>query len=252
VVEATSPLGLTNLTGLTFDRDGSALLRDGRRLEIEPVGGSGYVVVRFVEAADLPNPLSAVRLNALGRDTAIVEVDGRTVKLGPRHSEIVTLLALTDEGLSAGRLAVDLSVDDLSNATIRVDMSRLRSVLGDDLLGSRPYRLRRRVRSDVHVVRDLLAEGRVRDALGIYPGPLLPHSQAPAIVEHRATLEQQLRGAVLASRDAWVLGRWVDAPWGVDDPLAWDALAHVLPAGSPQRAAASMRIQVLREGRTRT
>lgn len=246
VLETDSQLDLDNLAGLTCGTNGSGTLPDGRRLVIEPVGTGGYVVVRFVEAVQQQERRAAVRLTALGRDSAIMVIDGRTVKLSPRQSEIVVLLALADEGLSAGRLAVDLSLDDLSNATIRVDMSRLRGVLGDDLLGSRPYLLRRPVRSDVHVARDLLAEGRVRDALGIYAGPLLPTSQAPTIVEHRTALELQLRGAVLASRDAWLLRRWVNASWGADDLLAWDALARLLPAGSPQRAAVVLRAQALR------
>ncbi len=248
VLETDSRVDLANLAGPANGSNGTGTLPDGRRLVIEPVGAGGYVVVRFVESAQPAERRASVRLTALGRDSAVLDIDGRAVKLSPRQSEIVVLLTLADEGLSAGRLAVDLSLDDLSNATIRVDMSRLRAVLGDDLLGSRPYLLRRPVRSDVHVVRDLLAEGRVRDALGIYAGPLLPGSQAPTIVEYRTALELQVRGAVLASRDAWLLRRWVNASWGADDLLAWDALARLLPPGSPQRAAVALRARALRGG----
>jgi hypothetical protein len=128
-------------------------------------------------------------------------------------------------------------------------MSRLRTALGKELLGSRPYRLLQPVRSDVQVVRDLLAESRVRDALGVYPGPLLPCSDAPSIVEHRLRLEHQLRAAVLASEDAWLLQRWVNAPWGAQDLRAWETLARVLPASTPQRTAVTMRAEALRRFR---
>jgi len=42
-----------------------------------------------------------VRLTTLGRDCALLELDGRVVRLRPRHSEILVLLALTAQGLVA-------------------------------------------------------------------------------------------------------------------------------------------------------
>jgi hypothetical protein len=127
-------------------------------------------------------------------------------------------------------------------------MSRLRALLGPDVLGSRPYELRVPVRADFLDLRDLLAAGRVEQALTAYAGPLLPWSDAPVIVEFREVLEQQLRGAVLASSDAGLLRRWVDAPWGSTDARAWRSLADSLPGGSPQRAAAAGRARALLDG----
>ena len=249
ILEAGSRLALAGAPNHPGGSDGPGVLLDGRRMLIEPVGVSGYTVVRFVDSDDHPGaPEQLMRMSALGRDNAVLEVGGRAVRLSPRHSEIVVLLALAQEGLSAGHLAADLLRDELNTLAIRVDMSRLRSVLGDGLLGSRPYRLLQPVRSDVHVVRDLLAEGRVRDALGVYPGPLLPYSEAPGVVEHRLQLEHRLRAAVLASGDAWLLQRWVNASWGAQDLHAWEILAGVLPAGSPQQAAVAHRAQALRTG----
>jgi len=118
-------------------------------------------------------------------------------------------------------------------------------LLGDGLLGSQPYALRRPVTSDFATVLDMLAEGRVGEAVAAYPGPLLPDSEAPAIVDYRTMLEQQLRAEVLASGDAILLRRWVSAAWGADDAAAWQALATQLPGGSPQRAAAAARAGAL-------
>ena len=109
------------------------------------------------------------------------------------------------------------------------------------MLGSQPYILRRPVRADFTAVRDLVAEGRVAAAVSAYSGPLLPNSEAPAVVEHRTVLHQQLQAEVLASADAGLLRRWVGTPWGAGDAGAWLALARQLPAGSPQRAAATVR-----------
>lgn len=191
---------------------------------------------------------AGVQLKALGRDRALVVIDGRTLRLRPRHSEIVVLLALAARGLSGPRLAVELSDAEIHPVTLRAEMSRLRALLGDGLLGSQPYALRRPVTSDFATVLDLLADGRVGDAVAAYPGPLLPDSEAPAIVDYRSMVEEQLRAAVLASTDALVLRHWVSAAWGVNDATAWQALARQLPDGSPQRAAADARARALGTG----
>ncbi|MFI6409899.1 GAF domain-containing protein [Streptomyces sp. NPDC050548] len=186
-----------------------------------------------------------VRLNVLGRDSALLECGGRVLRLSPRHSEIALALALAAHGVTGDRLAVELSDREVSPSTLRAEMTRLRAVLGPTLLGSRPYALLRPVRTDLGEISDLLAEGRVAQALARYPGPLLPRSDAPVVVEQRRCLEQQLRGAVLGSGDPELLRRWVAADWGADDLPGWSALAHALPGGSPQRAAAAARAHAL-------
>ncbi|MFC4463665.1 transcriptional regulator [Streptomyces xiangluensis] len=197
------------------------------------------------EDAACPGGDGAVRLLALGRDSALLECAGRVHRLSPRHSEIVVALALEGRGVTGDRLAVDLSERELSPSTLRAELTRLRTVLGPALLGSRPYALLSPVRTDFADVTALLAEGRVGEALAGYPGPLLPRSDAPVVVEQRRALEQQLRGAVLGSGDARLLRRWVDAAWGADDAPAWQALARALPGGSPQRAAVAARARAL-------
>ncbi len=186
-----------------------------------------------------------VRIRALGRDDAVLEVDGRVRSLSPRHSEILVVLALAEGGRSAGRLAVELSEVELGRSTVRAEMSRLRAVLGDALLDSRPYALRRSATADFTTVAALLAEGRVHEAMAIYDGPLLPSSEAPFVREYRTALEQQLRGAVLASGDAQLVRRWVSAGWGSADVIAWQALATQLPRGSAAHGAAVARARGL-------
>lgn len=246
ILAATPGLGLLRLSGLADAEEGSRQLPDGRRLIIEPVGASGYMVARLIKSSGQRHSTSSVRLSVLGRDNAALEVDGRSLNLGPRHSEIVVLLALAKDGLTTARLAAGLSSDPLNSTSIRVDMSRLRTRLGDDLLSSRPYQLRRPVRSDADVVLDLIAEGRVSDALNAYPGPLLPHSQAPGIAEIRQTLHRRLQQAVVTSYNARLIGRWLDTPWGASDASACQALASLLPEGSSQRSRVDARAEALR------
>ncbi|QOV41330.1 GAF domain-containing protein [Streptomyces ferrugineus] len=190
-------------------------------------------------------PVPAARLWALGRDRAVLECADRVRHLSPRHSEIVLTLTLAGRGVTGDRLAVDLSEREIPPSTLRAEMTRLRAVLGPDLLGSRPYTLLRPVRTDFGDVESLLAEGRAAEALTRYAGPLLPRSQAPLVVERRRSLEQQLRGAVLGSGDPGLLRRWVGTDAGADDVSAWAALARTLPGGSPQRAAAAARAHAL-------
>jgi hypothetical protein len=251
VLASTSGLGLTRLSGLTDAGDGSSQLPDGRRLVIEPVGVSGYVVARFVETSDQRPRTAVVRLSALGRDTAVLEVNGTAMTFGPRHSEILVLLALSRDGLTSERLAAALSNAPLNQTSLRVDMSRLRTRLGD-LLTSRPYLLRGPIRSDLDVVKDLLSEGRVGDALSAYPGPLLPHSQAPGIAEQREVLHSQLRTAVVASYDTRLISGWLETRWGIDDAAMWDAMASLSPEGSQRRSRATSRAQALRNAEEST
>ncbi|MFF4804366.1 transcriptional regulator [Streptomyces sp. NPDC001351] len=185
------------------------------------------------------------RLRALGRDSAVLETDGRVLQLSRRHSEIVVALALAGHGVSGERLAVDLSEHEVPASTLRAEMTRLRAVLGPGLLGSRPYALLCTAHTDFGDVADLLAAGRTAEALTRYTGPLLPRSDAPVVVEQRRCLEQQLRGAVLAAGDTALLRRWVGAEWGAADASAWLTLAHRLPGGSAQRAAAAARARAL-------
>ncbi|MEI5525626.1 GAF domain-containing protein [Streptomyces brasiliscabiei] len=189
-----------------------------------------------------------IRLTALGLDRVVLRYDGRVHRLSPRHGEIVVVLALEGRGVPGGCLAVDLCERELPLSTLRAELTRLRAVLGPDLLGSRPYQLLWPVRTDFGEVAALLAEGRPEQALDRYRGPLLPRSEAPAVVEHRRALEQQVRGAVLGAGSPRLLRRWVDTSWGADDAAAWRTLAHLLPGGSAQRAAAAARARALDAG----
>ena len=53
-------------------------------------------------------------------------------------------------------------------------MARLRRLLGDELLGSRPYRLRMPVHADFVELAQLLEKGAVAEAFRRYRGPVLP------------------------------------------------------------------------------
>ncbi|MFJ8942392.1 GAF domain-containing protein [Streptomyces sp. NPDC102395] len=174
-----------------------------------------------------------IELAALGRDEAQLIFAGRTLRLSPRHSEIVVLLAHHPEGLTGDELLCALYEDEsVTPVTLRAELARLRGVLGPGLLASRPYRLTAAVESDVTAVERRLAAGAVTAAVSAYAGPLLPASRAPAVVRLRRRLAEALRAALIARSDPDLLADWVYTPWGEDDLGVWRALAAARPTAA--------------------
>jgi hypothetical protein len=123
--------------------------------------------------------------------------------------------------------------------TIRAQVHRVRTRLGERALQTQPYRLADSFDADSLEVARLVAAGHPDKALRAYLGPLLPASDAPAIVEARGLLDESLRRSILTTADPDLLSRWLGHPSGADDLAAARALVAVLPAGDPRRAAAS-------------
>ncbi|MBW8797392.1 MAG: GAF domain-containing protein [Streptomyces sp.] len=169
-------------------------------------------------------------LTALGRDEAELRLDGRRIRLGRRHSELLVLLSRHPEGLTGDELLYALYEDEsVTPVTLRAELVRLRRLLGPGLLASRPYRLTAPVESDATAVERRLEAGAVTAAVGAYTGPLLPGSQAPAVVRLRQRLVDGLRAALIGCQDPDLLAEWAHAPWGEDDVEVWRALAAVRP-----------------------
>lgn len=179
-----------------------------------------------------------VVLESLGRSDSLVSVDdgrgaARHLRLSPRHSEIVLLLASAARGLSGDELAVLLYEDDSPSSTLRAELNRLRGLLGEDLLASRPYRLAAGLTGDWLAVEAHLAAGDLRTAMRAYRGPLLPRSTAPGVVRLRDNLAHSLRRAVLGSGEADLMSTWTRSAWGTDDYEMWVAQRLAVGPRSP-------------------
>ncbi|TQL02746.1 GAF domain-containing protein [Cellulomonas sp. SLBN-39] len=164
-------------------------------------------------------------LRVLGSQGGTLVLDGTAHRLSGRHAEILLLLAAHPAGLGADEMAVLLSETELSGATVRAEVSRLRRLVGPLVSASRPYRLTRAVRTDVDAVRDALALGDVSQALASYGGRVLPRSASPGVGEVRDAVSAEVRSAVLASGDPRLIVRWTASAEGADDHGAWRALA---------------------------
>jgi hypothetical protein len=183
---------------------------------------------------------SAARLLVLGRPDGVLELDGRAVPLHRRHAELMLILAAHPEGLTGQQLAAALYGEDTAQTTLRVELVRLRRLVGALLL-SRPYRLAGPVGSDVLDVTAALDRGDVAGAVRAYAGPVLPTSDAPEVVERRRRLEIELRSAVLAGADPVTLHAWASGA-GFDDLAVWERLART----PPHHEAARQRVRDLR------
>ncbi|MGW3248476.1 GAF domain-containing protein [Streptomyces sp. NPDC001070] len=187
-------------------------------------------------AAAAPAATAATaRLEVLARDRALLTSPYGTVELSPRHSEIVFLLARHPRGLGADALAARLHEHEAARVTLRAEISRLRRLLGPEVLGSRPYRLLLPTATDADEVRALLSRGAHRRALSGYPGALLPGSDAPAIVDAREELDWAMRRALRDRGDIRLLLAWLDRPGNHDDVDLLQAALGALPRESPRR-----------------
>lgn len=194
-------------------------------------------------------------LRVLGRDRALLEVTGEGIEtvseLGPRHAELLLMLALHRQGLSAERLGelVYGEGEASPSVTLRAEMVRLRKVLERAapalVPASRPYRLGIDVETDAHQVLSLLDRGAHRVALAAYRGDVLPDSTAPGVEEFRDTVRTALREALMAEASVDVLLAFADTDAAADDADLLRLCLSMLPARSPKRAGLVARIERL-------
>lgn len=187
------------------------------------------------------------RLDVLGAAQARLSWAGRQLRLSVRHAELLLLLALHPEGMTADQLAVDLHECDRPPVTIRAEITRLRRIVTEPAIRSRPYRLAEPLDTDVAELRRLLARGAHRQALALYAGPVLPRSDAPAIVALRHEIRRRLRNALLAHATVDVLLSYAQSQDGLNDTVLWQACLDRLRYGSPRRTQVRTHLDRLRE-----
>lgn len=192
-------------------------------------------------------------LRVLGRDRALLEIAGDGVEtvteLGGRHAEILLVLAVHRQGLSAERLAELVYADAAAADTLRPELVRLRRVLervAPQLVpASRPYRLTADLETDAHQLLSLLGRGAHRVALAAFRGEVLPDSTAPGVEEFRETVRTALREALLAEASVDVLLAFADTDAAAADVELLRLCLTMLPPRSPKRAGLVARLERL-------
>ena len=190
-----------------------------------------------IETRELLAP-DVLRLQGLGLPDLIAAIGRKTLRLSPRHSDILAVLVDHPAGLTSEQLQLEVYAADVHSSTMRAEMTRLRALLGDAVVQSRPYRLVVDTECDWKDVMAHLAAGRVREALQSYRGPLLPQSESPGVVSRRESVQEQLRAAVLASGKPDLMVAWTRSRWGADDVVMWQRQQTALPVSSPLRPVA--------------
>jgi len=226
---------------------GSLILPSGDSAVAEPVSPTlEAFVVHAVESRRVTSiSRPCLKLGFLGRDRATLEIDDRLTELRPRLAEILALLCANPNGMSADTLCADLHGDGGSVSSVRVEVSRLRKLLGPWIDTDR-YRLTCDLETDVRRIEGLLAGGAVREAAEAYAGPLLPSSEAPGVVRERERLDTWLRQAVMTADDTEALWAWVHCTTGEDDLAAWKRLLTQLEFRDPRRSLCAARVGELR------
>lgn len=176
-----------------------------------------------------------VSLALLGAERPRAAIGGRPVRLSLRHAELLTLLALHPDGLTADRLAIELYGEDGNPVSVRSEVHRLRAALGAPLISTQPYRLRAVADADFLTVRADLRAGRVPVPELLARGPLLPLSEAPGVRDEREQLEAAVRSLVLRRGDADALWALAGTESGRLDAELADRLHEVLDDDDPRR-----------------
>lgn len=241
---------LLSPTGRVIGGDPAGLL--GERIAMPVPGGrltlpSGHSVLLepfhegFLLCASMECAPPSLQLTFLGDDQPTARIGGRDLALSLRHAEILALLALHPRGLTAEQLSYYLYGDDGNPVTIRAEIHRLRSQLGDTV-GAKPYRLTSPVEADFVELRSLLSAGHPAAVARAYPGPLLPRSESPELRRARDELEVQVRACLLRSGSPDDLWTYAQTANGRDDLQILERLSTTLPITDPRAIAAQIRL----------
>jgi hypothetical protein len=223
---------------------GPVTVPDGRAAVAEPLeAGRGWLVWGVAAPASRRVTPPALRLSFLGHQRRAQLGSAPPFELSLRHAEILALLALHADGLTAEQLTLHLYGETGNRMSTRAEVSRLRKLLGG-CLAAQPYRLLGDVTADFLEAERLLAAGKLPDVVRAYRGALLPESDAPRIRQARDELDGALQRAVLAGPLAF-LWAWLQSEPGREDPRALAEFVRRAPANEPRRPLAAARLRVL-------
>ncbi|WP_249124116.1 GAF domain-containing protein [Saccharopolyspora erythraea] len=219
--------------------DGGACLGEA---ELEPLDG-GYLL-RVGQRRSRRKPRLSLEL--LGSGTPAATVDGVRHELSLRHAEMLALLVMHPRGLTAERLALLLHGEQGNPTTVRVEIHRLRNVLGRHVVETKPYRITADVDADLLVLREALRRGDVEAAVE-RAGLLLPDSESAAVRAERDELLASMRGWVLGTGNPDLLWRFANTEAGRDDPEVLERARDLSAPDAPHRDVLETRLRLLLE-----
>ncbi|MBF8191928.1 GAF domain-containing protein [Nonomuraea sp. K274] len=210
------------------------ILRNGTVAFLEPYSDG------FLLRATPSTPPPVLKLSFLGEGLPSATFRDRERSLSLRHAEILALLSLHPHGLTAEQLSFHLYGDDGNPVTIRAEIHRLRTQLGDAIV-AKPYRLTCPIEADFLDLRRHLSANDCVALARVYSGPLLPRSESPEIRRERDELEAQVRACLLRHGSPEHLWTYAQTLNGRDDYEVLERLA-ALPPTDRRSAAARARL----------
>ncbi len=204
------------------------------------LSGPKYLFKEVWELIGIDEKPVQLELRFLGQQE--VRYQGKPLKLSPQMQEMLVLLALNPNGLSLEQLLLLTSGDEGNLSSFRVMLSKLNKYVP---ITNQPYKIDVTYQADFIKIQELLEKGHLRRALELYRGSLLPHSDAPGIVEEREALEEAMREAILSSRDPEAL--YTFANQLPDDLEVWEALEKALPKEDTRIPVVGTRVRRIRE-----
>lgn len=180
-----------------------------------------------------------VRFDFLG--DRLVTREGVSWRAPMRVCEVLAVLSSTDSGLSAERLQLKVFGDDSTTTNVKATVSRIRRVVP---ISQAPYRVSANVQSDFSDLVKALEAGDFIKALDLYKGPLLPGSDAPAVVELREYVDELLKGTILRSSDVEQIIRLGTLMEG--DLEIWERAKSLLAPKDSRRGLVNARIRRIR------
>jgi hypothetical protein len=181
---------------------------------------------------------AVLELRFLGSSEA--ELGGTPIPLRRRFAEILAVLAMHPEGLSGEQLSLAIYGDQGTPECCKTELSRLRHLIPID---TRPYKIGVPVKADFLELAAHLEQGQLDQAMRLHRGPLLPGSEAPAIVHQREHLGESLRHAALEQSNPDQL--WHLAERDEHDLELWQRLLNLLRLSDPRHAIAQARVSGL-------
>ncbi|MBB2912668.1 hypothetical protein FHS43_003951 [Streptosporangium becharense] len=218
-------------------------LPDGRTAFLDALG-DGFLLRLPRPASGPPSPgerTPVLSLSFLGAEHPSIDLDGMRLALSLRHAEILTLLALIPQGMTADQLSFHLYGDAGNPVTVRAEIHRLRTRLGRTV-AAKPYRLACTVKADFLELKRLLAGDEVAPLARAYGGPLLPRSEAPTLRREREELEGQVRARLLLQGGPDDLWTYAETEHGRDDIQILERLVATLPRHDHRAVAARVRL----------
>lgn len=164
------------------------------------LAGTGLVLLECPQVTiEVGASAPTLKLTFLG-GTQVLLAD-EELHLSARQRELLAVLALHPEGLTAEQLKLHL-FGEQGPRSLKALLARTRKVVP---IASRPYKIAVPVKADFVQAGKFLANGKVAACTALYAGPLLAESDSPRLEKEREALEAQFFNAALTSRSADIL-----------------------------------------------